>query len=95
MSSIEKIWSRVLDCNVNSLYEVTEMVLRDFTTQIELLQPSGLSYNGSEEKRGVVFNGENWLIKEQKYNWNNVLSEYVASSVIRCLGGNSHITKLM
>ena len=95
MSSIEKIWSRVLDCNVNSLYEVTEMVLKDFTTQIELLQPSGISYNGSEEKRGVVFNGENWLNKEQKHNWNNVLSEYIASSVIRCLGGNSHITKLM
>ncbi len=51
-------------------------------------------YNGSESKCGVTLNGVNYLLKRQKSNWNNVLSEYVASNVIKQLGGFVHDTVL-
>lgn len=51
-------------------------------------------YNGSEAKCGVTIDGVNYVLKRQKKDWNNVKSEYVASKVIKWLGGNVHDVRL-
>lgn len=51
-------------------------------------------YNGAEDKFGVTLNGDNYIVKRTRDGWNNVYSEYIASNVIRILGGNVHETYL-
>ena len=51
-------------------------------------------YNGAEDKFGITLNGSNYIVKRTRDGWNNVYSEYIASNVIRILGGNVHETYL-
>lgn len=43
-------------------------------------------YKGAEPKFGITINNKNYLVKEQKSDWDNVLSEYVASRFIQACG---------
>lgn len=47
-------------------------------------------YCGADPKFGVTVCSTDYVCKLQKKSWNNVLSEYVGSNVIRILGGNTH-----
>ena len=51
-------------------------------------------YNGTEPKFGIRLDGTDYIVKEQRDNWNNVYSEYIASNCILILGGISHETFL-
>ena len=51
-------------------------------------------YNGAEDKFGITMCGEDYIVKRQRGNWNNVYSEYIASNIIRVLGGYVHETYL-
>ena len=51
-------------------------------------------YNGAEDKFGITLNGNNYIVKRTRDGWNNVYSEYIASNVIRILGGSVHETYL-
>ncbi len=44
---------------------------------------NGIQYHGAEPKLGVSIRGHNYILKQQKRDWNNVLSEYVASRFIQ------------
>lgn len=43
-------------------------------------------YKGAEPKFGITINDINYMVKEQKSDWNNVVSEYVASRFIKACG---------
>ena len=55
---------------------------------------NGNTYNGADPKCGVTIKGQDYILKRQKKDWKNVITEYVASNVIRELGGNVHETFL-
>lgn len=61
---------------------------------IDTCESSGKLYNGAEPKFGIVFNDSPYLVKRQKKNWNNVKCEYIASNIIKALGGSVHDTYL-
>ena len=48
---------------------------------------NGLNYDGSELKYGVTLLNKNFIMKLPKKDWNNVYCEYIASNVIKILGG--------
>lgn len=71
--------------------------LQDTTYKIFYVLPemyNSCEYNGSEPKCGVSIDDTDYILKRQKKNYNNVLSEYIASNVINALGGESHETYL-
>ena len=49
-----------------------------------------LNYDGSELKYGVTLLSKNFIMKLPKKDWNNVYCEYIASNVIKILGGCVH-----
>lgn len=51
-------------------------------------------YDGTESKCGVTVDSIDYLLKRQKRNYNNVLSEHIGSSIINALGGTAHETML-
>ena len=51
---------------------------------------NGLNYDGSELKYGVTLLSKNFIMKLPKKDWNNVYCEYIASNVIKILGGCAH-----
>ena len=55
---------------------------------------NNIGYNGTESKCGVTIDGENYLLKRQKKDWNNIVTEYVASNIIKELGGSVHETSI-
>ena len=62
----------------------------DRIVQVTERMLNGKEYNGSEEKYGVTVNGIDYIMKMNKKNHHNVLSEYLASNFIEQAGGSVH-----
>lgn len=82
--TIKEYWPVYRDVVIKSLFEYG----------VENCKRSNRSYDGTEQKFGIVKGYTNYLIKMQKKDWNNVVCEYVASNVINILGGKAHETQL-
>ena len=60
---------------------------------------SGIEYSGADEKLGIVFRGERYLVKFQRKNlWGqeyNDVSEYICSKIFNMLGIKTQDTFLV
>lgn len=90
ISTILNSWSNHTDMYAN----LGVISSRDLFLNITEDMYNNRIYNGAEPKCGVTVNGTPYLLKRQNKNWRNVISEYVASNIIRELGGLVHETEL-